>query len=239
MEFHRIQTRPVSLITNNLIKKSVKHLNDSNAKEQNCASGMFDVYWIKNFPIPFISEMNAKRARMENVYESSNVFRSQCRMMIIIDMLLLKHFPSKKQSRFKHLQDILFAFNKEWERASEDHGVHGEGDECISDSLSIWLHRDRERDREWKRTKTKSEMKRKVAYVRKCLNVYRYMSHWLMYVCALQLRVRLYARYLNVIEVKWTNKEISYVHMRNCSTIPHFLSARVCVCVCMSFEKEN
>lgn len=111
MEFHCIQNSlPVSLITNNLIKKSVKHLNDSNAKEQNCASGMFDVYWIKNFPIPFISEMNAKRVRMEIVHKCLS--SSQCRIMIIIDMLLLKHFPNKKQSRFKHLQDILFTFNE-------------------------------------------------------------------------------------------------------------------------------
>lgn len=43
MEFHRMQT-PASLITNNLIKRSAKHLNDRNVKEQNCASGMFDDY---------------------------------------------------------------------------------------------------------------------------------------------------------------------------------------------------
>lgn len=52
-----------------------------------------------------------QNTRMKNVYESSNAVRPQFSIMIIIDMPLLKHFPNKKQSRFKHLQDILFTFN--------------------------------------------------------------------------------------------------------------------------------
>lgn len=40
--------------------------------------------------------MNAKLTAMENANESSNVVHSPFRIMIIIDRLLLKHFPKQK-----------------------------------------------------------------------------------------------------------------------------------------------